>query len=75
MNFRVKMWFKNIYVTTENEKEFREGNQNILQIRPRIRASEIQEASAICNYENNCYFNMSHLFQRNCVPYTEIQGV
>lgn len=73
VTLRLEIWFKNIYVTTENVKEFKEGNQNILQIKLRVRASKIQEASAICNYESNCYFNMLYLFQRNSVLYTEIQ--
>lgn len=47
------------------QRNLREAIKNILKIKPRIRASKIQELSAICNYESNCYFNMFCLFQRN----------
>lgn len=72
-DFKTTNMVLKICVTTENEKEFKEDNQNILQIKPRIRTSKIQEVSAMCNYESNCYFNVLYLFQRNSVLYTEIQ--
>lgn len=47
------------------QRNLRKAIKNILKIKPRMRASKIQELSAICNYESNCYFNMFCLFQRN----------